>query len=136
MELAGQHCLLLSVNMNPSLGVLKRCSFAAVALAFLPHCVARVVLRWPVPSLAMLSAHQLCSGYGPLSHSGFSLSLGVENALVKLVPRHLSWTPHQRVLLALRLYFLRSLWLAPGIVPLALASALCPFLLAQSIFSS
>lgn len=57
-------------------------------------------------SLATLSAHLLCAGYGPPWHSSLSLSLGVENAPVKLVPRHLPWTPHQSVPLALWLCFL------------------------------
>lgn len=95
-----------------------------------------VVSSWPVPSLAMLSAHLLCSRYGPLLHSDFSLGPGMRNAPVKLVPRQLSWSPHQPVLLALRLCFLHLLWLAPGIVPHALARTLGPLLLAWNIFSS
>ena len=85
------------------------------ALGFPRLCGAGVVLSWPGPSLAMLLAHLLCTGYGLLSHSGFSLSLGVENAPVKLVPRHLSGLHISLCyLLALGLCFLHSLWLATG----------------------
>lgn len=70
-----------------------------------PSPGAWVVSSWPVPSLA------ICS------HSGFSLSPGVKNAPVRLVSRHPTWTPHQPVLLALRLCFLHFLRLPPESCP-------------------
>lgn len=68
---------------------------------------------------------------------GSPLSLGVENAPVKLVPR----TPPFGLHISLCRWpadyvFYAFLWLASGLVPLAFGQHLYPFLLAQSAFSS
>jgi hypothetical protein len=51
-----------------------------------PLTLSWVVLHWPVPGLALLSAHHLSSRYGTLTHSESSVSLGVKEALANWFP--------------------------------------------------